>query len=345
MKTLNLFLFAFPIFCVSQVTTVERPDESIEEDLYKMAYFEDKNNYSEIKSLATIVKNRNKDFANDTLQIAFYNEKGNKTQEIRYSNNSPSRVTEYNYYPNGDLLSWELFDTKYSTKTNYSYDLENRIIHTKQYRIRSGSKDSSLTSQKEFTYQDDKLMEINHDNGQIIEKYIYENDKIIMKTGGFVSKLFEYNTQNKLTKISEFMGGEIKPGNLMGLKVFQYDKQNRLICDSIQTSNNLQKNEYQITHYDYENGALKSVKVKYNSHYRNIDFEYENNKIKQITIRTNISQNTYLRHWLNSKIEDYHNFPLECKELLEYDDKGNRISKKTFVNDELFSEIQSLIQY
>lgn len=86
--------------------------------------------------------------------------------------------------------------------------------------------------------------------------------------------------------------------------------------------------------------------VRYKDFFRNIDFEYANeNHILQVTIKTNIATSAYLKHWISPKIQDYYHFPIEYKEIFDYDKHGNRISKKIIVQEELFSDIHYLIEY
>ncbi|MEL6866156.1 MAG: hypothetical protein AAFP19_17135 [Bacteroidota bacterium] len=344
LKYLLILLLLSPLFCLAQKTTVDRPDELIEPKPYQEAYFRDANDYSMMKSLTTLSKAKYQDFKRDTLSKQYFDERGRLIKKIRYRNNSPNKTTIYQYTPKGDLQSWQIFEERFSTLTQYTYTPNHNIEQTQQWRINNkpAQNDSTLITTKSFTYDQDQLIQIIH-NQSSIEEYSYEGKLLHFKKGPYISKSFAYDEEEKLTQLYEYMGNKIDSTKRKGSKIYYYDPNNRLILDSIL---NHTTKVYQITEYSYQkDGLLKSVKVRYGESYRNINFEYIDKKINRVRIETNQSNNAYLHHWIDHRIANTYPFPIKYKEEFDYDQYGNRISKKVFVNDELYSEVNYQIIY
>ena len=87
------------------------------------------------------------------------------------------------------------------------------------------------------------------------------------------------------------------------------------------------------------------MKVKYKEFYRDVHFKYKKGKIQQVDVSTNRGNSAYLRHWMDHRIGDAYTFPVTSTEIFEYDDEGNKIAKKVFVNEELFVQHDFVIEY
>ena len=131
---------------------------------------------------------------------------------------------------------------------------------------------------------------------------------------------------------------------MMFAKSFSYNEENLLVADSVLTSSNKKNGDYQITRYEYDENLLTKMKSTFKTYYRNVEFEYVDDKIKEIHINTNQPKND-LKHWINYKIKNHYTFPISSKEIFEYDEHGNIISKKVYVNNDLFSDTQYVISY
>ena len=346
----RVLFFLIPIHAFSQEYTVKRPDEAIVPDPYLKVYFDDKNDYKRIESVTTITKNKYNSFRPDTLSITHYNNAGLQFKNIRFDNNKQSSITLLKYDEHNNLLSWQLFENKFSTLALYSYNKNKQLQEIRQLQIKhlNYRTDSNETSRTIFKYDNVKLVEILSSiaGNKIVQKYIYNNKKLIRKTGTIVSKELQYDDNMNLVSIKEYMGSEVAPDKLMEKKTFTYSNTNKLIADSILTSSNLKTNKYQISQYTYnESGTLELMSVKFGRSYRNIEFRYSSNKIKEVNIKTNEGNSAYLKFWIDHRIQDYYSFPIVYQEVFSYDENGNRTSKKVYINKELFSEVEYKINY
>lgn len=350
MKHIIIFLLFLPFIADAQISTVERPDMVTEPKPYESTYFKNSYDYSKIKSLSTIVKNKNGIPLNDTLHIDFYNEDGLKVKQIKYETNQPKSTTSYSYNDNNLLSNWNLKEKNYSTQTHYTYDSNDQIVNTIQFRVRySGEKtDTTWLSNKTFTYTNKLLDRISSDNHgfTLIDHYAYDNGKLKEKTGGYTCKNLQYGKNDLPSEIREYAGGIIKEENLNGLKYFHYNELNQLVTDSILTGNNIPDQKYQVTNYTYsKNGSLKSMSSTYDGDYRNVEFEYENGNITTVSLTTSVMNSAYLRFWIYSSLGEYYNSPVAYREHFVYDKYGNRKEKKTYINNEVQSEIEYKIFY
>ncbi len=345
-----LFLFLLiPTPAFAQKYSVERPDEMLEPDPYTRSYFEDKNDYRKVESVITITKNKYDQFRPDTLNITHYNDAGLPIKSTRYDYNRQSATTLLKYDAQQHLLSWQSFEQQQSILTRYFYDKANQLQETRQLRIKTVNQknDSTELSRMLFQYDHSSLVEITnlHPGNKLTEQYIYDHKKLVRKTGGYIAKAFEYDGNGNVNSVKEYMGTDIVPEKLMGIKKFTYQA-NKLMADSVLTSSNLQSKHYQVSQYSYHaNGVLEQMRVTYGNTYRNVSFTYNNNRIKEVNLETNEGNNAYLRFWINHRIADSYTFPIRYQEVFSYDAYGNRTAKKVFVNKELFSETEYKINY
>lgn len=337
-----LLICSLPLF--SQKTTLDRPDLILEPNPFKKEYFKDHYDYSKFKEMVVL---NTKGFKLDTLSKNTYDKEGKISQKIRYSNNVAKIFTHYAYIDNDLLKNWVYTSRGTNIRAIYSYDKEGKILKIQQYdlRLRNGIKDSSLKSTSEFEYENSRLKTIKSNKG-LIENYIYEKDRLVYKTGGYISKAFVYNDVGNLIELTEYMGGIIDKSKLMGSKKFYYNKRNLLICDSILTSANFETKTYQITHYEYdEKDRLKKFKVEFGSSFSEVNFEYENNRIFNCFVKTNDVNYkvAYLRFPMPSGIVPNSSGIVNYRDEFRYDSNGNKISKKVFVEGDLFFEVRFIL--
>jgi hypothetical protein len=342
-----IFLFCcIPFLNYAQRSTIERPEKGIVPNPYNAIYYTDKTDYTNIESIITTSKNRGNNSITDTLQVTYYT-KGLRTKVINYRDNQRSQTTLMTYNDDQTLNNWEIIYPKYSQQTFYQYDEKQRMKSTRQVKTRpiNGQLVTSELSKRAFIYNDFGLLEI-HNEGSFQGKEIYEynNKQQLMKYSGVgIIKEFVCNDDGDLLISTEYMG-EIASNKLMTVQKFEYNGDKNLVMDSIVTSSNREKSEFQKTHYIYENNQLEAMKVTFGSLYRNLQFEYLADKIKKITVETN-GNSAYLRTWMPYQIPDFYSFPLTYSEVFEYDDIGNKIARRIYVNDELFSETEYFIKY
>lgn len=343
----NHFLF-LSLFCslslLAQKTTLDRPDLIIEPDPFKTEYFKDHYDYSKFKEMIVL---KTKGFKLDTLSKNTYDKDGKISKKTRYSNNTAKIFTQYGYLDNDLLKNWVYTSRGTNIRAIYSYDEQGKILKIQQYdlRLRKGVKDSSLKSTSKFEYENARLKTIKSNNG-LIENYVYENDNLVYKTGGYISKAFVYDDAGNLAELTEYMGGIVDESKLMGTKKFYYNKRNLLICDSILTSANFESKTYQITHYEYdEEERLKKLKVQFGQSFNEMNFEYQNNRIFNCLVRTNDVNYkvAYLRFPMPSGIVPNSSGIVNYRDEFRYDSNGNKISKKVFVDDALFFDIRFLL--
>lgn len=350
MKVIFIFLFiSLSLISYAQKSVVDMPEDLVEPNPYQETYFNDITNYNKqnVKELIIIIKYSYNNFKSDTLNKNYYNKNGDLVKQIRYSGNIPTSTIIDKYYADNNLKSWQIFNKNSSTLTVYKYYNNGQIENISQFsiRMRGGKNDTSEISSLTYKYADNHLVEINFSN-TYNEIYKYDGDVLLFKIGKYISKEFIYDNNGNLAKQNDYIGTDIVPTKLTGIKIYNYDNLNRLIKDSILTSANFKSNNYQITDYGYnDQGQLKTMNVSYDTSYRNIEFEYINNQIQKVNLTTNQPNGSYLRFWINSRIPEYYSFPINYNETFEYDQFGNRISKKTFVNGELFSDIEYKIIY
>ena len=350
MKYVLLILVIFPIYTFAQKYDVDKPDEIVEPDPYKQVYFQDRNDYKRIRSVTTIIKNKHNNFRPDTQYIVYYNKEGLQTKNIRLNNNKESSTTLLHYDTNKNLLSWQLFEKHFSTLTLYSYNRNNQLEETRQLKLTqvNQNSDSAETSRMLYKYEHRNLIEIlrSIQSNSTVEKYIYHNNRLKSKIGPYISKNLQFDKSGNILKVEEYMGNELVPQKLMGIKKYTFDSNNRLVNDSVLTASNFEKNKYQVTNYAYnENNLLQFMKVQYGPSYRNVEFIYSNSNIKEVNVTTNDGNPAYLRFWIDPKVADHYPFPIAYHEIFGYDENGNRTSKKVFLNKELYAEIEYKIDY
>ncbi|KAF2510166.1 hypothetical protein EYY60_11690 [Flavobacterium zhairuonense] len=349
MKKLLLLLFLYPLLAISQDSTPENPDILIEPNPLKEFYFQDRNDYKNVESMVTIVKKKQSNFTKDTIRINFYNENGKESKNIAYANNKRTYTTVKTYNRENNILSQQTTENKKSSYLVYFYNKSKQLEKTRDLRISDvkGKIDTTDFSQKTFIYNKSNLIEtlvtLKASTFKQSEKYLYTNNFLIKKIGNSYVKEFSYDKNGNLVTSKEYMGTEAIPSKLADLKKFTYDSSNRLVTDSL-SSASVQPANFMVSNYTYEsNGKLKTMNVQKNSSYQNIQFEYWNDKIKKINIEAN--DNSYLKFFINSRIADYYKFPITYQEVFDFDQLGNLISKKIYVNNELFSEFEYVFLY
>ncbi|MBL0145709.1 MAG: hypothetical protein IPP48_08085 [Chitinophagaceae bacterium] len=316
MKKLLFLIYFIPVVTLAQKFSADRPDEVVKQDPYVSMYFADNNDYKLIESVITITKDKHNNFMPDTLNIDYYNNKGLKIKNIRYNKNKISATTEFTYDASDNLLKWHTFSKLSSTHAFYFYNKKNQLIKTNKYTITilNNKMDTVEVSRMLFKYDGEKLVQITNNSlgTDIVEKYGYEQNRLVNKTGGFISKRFLY-TNKKLSSIIEYMGGVIDSTKIMGLEKFVYN-------------------------------SLRSINSIYKNLFRNVLFTYNNEKLEEVFLETN-GNSAFLKFIISHRIDEYYTFPIKYLEQFGYDTKGNRISKKVFVNNELFSEVNYIVTY
>lgn len=349
MKKLLLLLFLNPLLAISQDSTPENPDILIEPNPLKEFYFQDKNDYKNVESMITIIKKKHNNFTKDTIRINFYNENGKEAKNIEYTNNKPTYITVKTYNRDNNILSQQTTENKKSSYLVYFYNKSKQLEKTRDLLINDvkGKIDTTDFSKKTFIYDESSLTEtlvtLNGSTFKNSEKYLYANNSLVKKVGNSYVKEFSYDKNRNLVTSKEYMGTQAIPSKLINLKKFIYDSNNRLVTDSL-GSTSVQPAKFMVTNYTYEsNGKLKTMNVQKNSSYQNIQFQYWNDKIKKIDMEVN--DNSYLKFFINSRIADHYKFPIIYQEVFDFDQSGNLISKKIYVNNELFSEFEYVFLY
>jgi hypothetical protein len=348
MRNIFLVIMLLPFAGLSQKFSVDRPEEVAKPDPYTAVYFGDRNNYRNVTSVTTVVKDRSKNFKADTLFIDYYS-KNLKVGTIRFDNSRRSTTTQYRYNSKNDIASWQTLEKNATTLTKYSYNQAGQLIQTHQYRItiKAGKPDTAETSRMLFKYDKLKLVQITNNvlGSDIVEQYHYNQDLLLSKTGGYVSKQFRRNLLGQVSIVEEYMGAVIDTTKLMGLETYTYDASGRVIQDSILTSSNMKAANFEAIQYHYgANGLLDEMRSTYKSFVQNVHFSYVDRRMKTVYVETN-GNSAFLRFMINFRIPEYYSFPIKYREEFEYDAVGNKISRKVFVNDELFTDVQYLIQY
>jgi hypothetical protein len=337
---------AFPGF--SQKFSVDRPEEVIKPDPYTAMYFDDKNNYSKVATMITITKDRSRNFRGDTLYIDHYSQ-GLKVKTIRFESGKRSTTTEYTYQANRNLLMWKTYERNAFAFTKYTYNKAGQLAETHQYYVTTkGQKiDTTEKSRMLFKYEGPKLVQIKNNalGMDVVEEYQYKNGLLHVKSGGFVSKLFRYSTDRRVTGIEDHMGGSIDSVKIMGRERFAYYPDGKIKVDSVLTSMNIPTNSYMVTEYEYDDkGRLRIMKTKHKDAYRDVQFTYDGVRLKRVHLATN-SNTGALRFLISHRIDEYYKYPITYREEFTYDAKGNRVSKKMFVNDEVWGEVEYLFEY
>ncbi len=345
MKKIFAFLSIFLSFSIfSQKVVMERPDEVIEPNPFIEEYFKDHYDYTKFKEMISLNLAKAKDFKADTIYRTIFNKQGQVLTKTRYRGNVPKTITKYSYLSDGNLKSWNYGDGKSNIKASYFYNNENQIRQILQYHLRNRKSglDSSLQGNSKFIYENSRLQKISSIQTKA-DTYHYEKDRLIRKTGGYISKLFSYYPNGNLREITEFMGSEIDRSKLMGIKKYYYNRENLLVCDSILTSSNFETKTYQVTHYEYdENQKLKKFRVDFGSSYSEVEFSYENKRLKTSQVKTNDVNYkvAYLRFPIPSGIPLNPSGLMNYKDEFFYDNNGNKTGKKVFVEGALFFEMK-----
>lgn len=346
-KIITFFFASLSFSLFSQKTSVDWPDVLIEPDPFKTEYYWDHNDYTKIKQMFSLNHTKAKAFKVDTIYITNFNREGQIIEKTRYRKNKSGAKTEYRYSEKGNLTSWYYVDKHSRISAKYIYNDKNQIIQIQQYNLKAGKVgfDSILKQNSELFYGKNGLEKINGLRGNS-EVYIYKNDRLTQKKGGYISKKIEYDQIGNLCQITEFFGPKIDSNSMRGIKKYSYNDENLLICDSILTSANFESKIYQITHYEYyENQKLKKFRAEFANSYSEVEFKYENNRLKTSQVKTNDVnfKVAYLRFPIPSGIPLNHKGILNYKDEFYYDKNGNKTGKKVFVEDELFFEMKFIL--
>jgi|GEM_PF-1756610 len=349
MRKQLVLIFFIPAGALAQKFSADRPDEIAKPNPFTNIYFADNNNYKQIESVCTIAKNRYNNFKSDTLSIDFYNKGGLKVKSLRYDNNRMSTTSQFKYDAGGKLLSWQSFEKQSSTLTLYKYNQKGQLMETHKYNISNKNlkADTTEASRMLFKYNGDKLVQISNNSlgSDITEKFLYQQNRLVSTTGGYVSKEFFYHNNDKPAGIHEYMGGVADSTRIMGLEKLLYNSKGLLISDSVLTSSNFKTNSWQVIEYTYnDKDILAAMSSRYNDFYRRVSFKYSDGKMQEVDLETN-GNSGFLRFIINHKIAEYYTFPIQYKEQFGNDRHGNRTFKKVLVNNELFSEVNYLIKY
>lgn len=337
-------LVCVPLECLAQKTTIDRPDSFIELDPYRKTYFKDYYDYSNIQEITVIDKQKSNNFEADTLKKTYFNEKGMVVKKNYYENNVVASTTIFEYYPNDKLRSWELFDKRYSTIVLYYYNQQGQIAKTRKLKITrfDGKTDSTELITTKYKYGTSGLIEI-ESSVYGIEEYEYDSERLTSKISKHISRKFDYFDDANYVIVQDYYGNTFDSTKLRGCSKLYYDESDMLVMDSTELSTS--KGIYKVANYVYDElGNLKMMHVEYDTLFSNVKFEFADSRLKKITVNTN-GYSPYLRVHLNYRIQDYYQFPITNMIVFEYDRFGNKTSRKSFVNDELFTETEFLIKY
>lgn len=294
-KTVKKMMKLIILFCglsfvgLSQELKIKYPEENIIPDPHNDIYTLDANDYSKVKSIMSIRKiKRNDGFRIDTLSIDYYrNSLKVKTTHFPLIKTLPIKETKWFYNDNKTLKSYLWEDHDYYLETFYEYDRKQRIIRTdkKMYK-KWGNKDTIKIQSKIYEYVDNKLVMIiqnAYEKASYSHKYEYKNNLLYRNNDGAFLYTYEYDRHNNLIKITTNF--PIVESVEIGIKIFEYNKQNQLVKEFTKSDNNGLKGLTQLSTYEYdENNQLKVMNVTYDTLFRNAVYEYENYKIKTITI-------------------------------------------------------------
>lgn len=349
MKRLIIIIFLFPLIVVGQ----KNYSVLVEPEPYMLTPYFDDMSETGLRTIAVVSKSRQKGFVEDTLNISYYNTKGQKIRVERYKSNKPKSKTLLKYSDDNKLLEWQMYDygREYNiTKSSFYYNAD------KQETISVYSTESKGKVRgkqiKRSEYDRDKLMLKKFFTNEVqsnVDSFIYDNDMLIeyinSTSMGFAFKTFyAYDSLNQLIsrKTYQQLNNDLE---LYDEKLFFYSDGN-LIEDRELTQANLLDSNYVITKYNYyDDRQLQDMNVTYKDNFRDVHFEYKKGKKSRVLIKTDILNSAYLKYWIVSSVNSYYDLPIDYEETFIYDSKGNITNKKISINGELESNVDYVIEY
>lgn len=330
-------------------------DVIVEPEPHKQGeYFKEKNP-TDIKTVYIISKNKKTNFANDTLNVDYYNLQGLKTRTIRYEKNSPASILDISYDEKGNRKESIYSLNKLKERkgiTVFRYDEENQLL-AEEYQSTFAGK-TERTIDKKYTYNSQKLVERNiyqtHTLSQT-DSFFYDKDRLTLHkqtyhTGNTnYENIYTYNKSGQLTKRETYSIDSHNKKNIFGKAEYNY-KGGQLVFVSEMEGLNLQNNQPVQTHYYYDKtGKISKMRVTYKSFYSEVTYTYEDLKLASIQANTNTKNNAYLKFHMATYGHQVDEVPFSYKEQFHYDTKGNLINKQTLINDELIYEVDYIIEY
>lgn len=345
-------------FCLLTVPTFAQKNDDVlvEPQPHQLNQYYPNVSSSGKKVVYTIVKAQGFNLVNDTLNADFYNEQGFKIKKVRYENNQPESSLELRYDENGNEI-----ESKYEKRnlknvlsfTESTYNSQNRLIQVQSKTKKLDDIEINLT--KKYNYKDDQLIEkkiYQGKNNAQIDSFFYHNKLLVQHKLIYTQAIYAFENSYAYDHKGQLILKETRSFDkdkgtkeLTGKTEYTYGK-GKLIAVTELLAKNLIKKEHVRTFYSYNsNDQLATMRVEYNSFYREVKYEYTGEKISTIKVISNSDNNAYLKFWVATYGNVISEFPFQYQEKLTYDDKDNLISKKIFLNEEPIREILYHIEY
>ena len=198
-----------PAVLYCQPSVFIRPDKEEEPSLYKNIYYKDHYNYTDIKSITIVYNVYTSNVKQDTLSKEFYRN-GNYIKYIRFRNNEPTDIIEYNYNKKNKLISTIVLRNNTRSSLSYNYDVNGRLIGIKQIESQLNKPFNILSSDSSsFEYKNNALQHESRkwSSGRVFsQKYIYVKNNLTEIIGTYTSKRFIHDDNNNLIQLNEYMG-------------------------------------------------------------------------------------------------------------------------------------------
>lgn len=339
------WLVNFSLNGMTQVHPVNTFDRTTEPKLFNQIYYNDYYDYKEIESITSIHSRRSDNFSLDTTFISYYDDEGNIKKRISYRGNMPDQLTEYFYDVKTNLLKTESTIKHNKSYTLYNYDSLQQLIQLTGYRIdlRKKPLDTTQLYVQSFKYVDSKLIEFQSNKvGKKTEQFFYdENGNIDYRLGGYLAYKYQYDSNGNLIEVREYVS-EIQPNQLKDIRKYIYDEDGKLKMDSTLVLKNFKSGSYYSSTYTYdEHNDLKLIQNRFEDDYSQIEIFYEKDQLKEVRVNGN-AVSAYFRF---PYFSHYGEGTYEVVEKFDYDDRGNKILKKRWVNGELEYEMKFEIKY
>ncbi len=324
-------------------------EKAVIPDIYKETYFRDYNDYSNIASVTIVTSSNHDGFIYDTIRVKHYNALGQKEKVLRFDDNEWTSTIHYQYDEQGrecESLRLDEIGEHLLTKT---YDEQGRILQIDGRKIRSNHYGTDTTYRvTKYLYEQGNLVELQRIEGgkSSSETYTYSNGMLYEKHGRWQSHRFAWDDKGRLQTQKIYSGKELKPGYEVNINSFYYDDRDRIILDTIIGTAYQKPVKPAISRYTYdESDRLREMNIVYGESFRDVVFEYENEWLKSLKARTNTGNSAYLRLFFLQPLGMESNAEMDYREEFEYDEKGNRVSRKVWINSKLHQNTQYIIVY
>lgn len=353
--SLSFALTLYAMICFAQ----DMADVKIEQTPYDYAKILEINPKKAVK-LVTYFENvyyNNVIVKIDTLYQEHLTAANKRSSFISFDKNNTTVTTFYNYFPEKHFQEWrsqELNEINYNRLTKNRFG-ENQTLY--QARIFKG--DTTSRTYTKFYYNSDSLLIKKSYGGSYgVNKlgtsattYDYFNKNMVLaksyndtsRSGFYRAIAYKYNSENLPVEKKTYQVRNNIPDTPALYTYYTYDK-GMLVNEKYEDFNDKGKKKVTTVDYYYNaNKQLVKLYTKSDTLFKTIVYGYGGEKLKIVTIQTNALIGLNREEFIYPK--DKCKLPLTFVREFEYDEFGNIIKLKYFLNGQLHREFVKELKF